>query len=300
MRVCLLGSQLSPDLGILKRELEDRGHPATILNPRKSPQYMLAAVGATRGRAGAWFDHRNLADFDCFYLGDFEGRERFFRGSFEKDTWIALRERYQTYEAGEVDGLAFQLSLALAVGSTSLAGRRARVVNSPESLARVRLRPYIFWKAALAGVPVWHFEVGVPAESGVALDRARVRIAEDALHDVPCFDRELAATLSVVRKRPAELWKILAVAEGEIPTMIRVKDGGERAAAAPQEARDIGRRLLALFGLEVAEVHLALAGSQVRLYDLLAIPGIAGFEETIGPAAGGALAEALIGSGEPL
>lgn len=309
MRVGLVGSTLSADLGVLKREIEDRGHKAAIFNPRKAPEYALAAIGTCGATATLAFDHRNLVDFDSLYIGDLEGRDRFFRGYFEKDIWMSLRQRYLNFAAAEVDALAFQLSLVL------LAADRVPTVNSPASIVATRLRPSVLWKARRAGIPVWPFEIregaalgAIPGVDSGAVPGAapsaapggqsettpsaaplamRMRAVEEARIDVPCFPREMKHTLSLVAEAPRVAWRMIAVAGARTGKMIVTEAGKKRVAAAPAEAAVLGDRLLDLFGLAVAEVDLAPEGPSTRS------------SPAEGPSAGGSSQQGPLRQGSP-
>lgn len=330
MRVGLVGSALSEDLGVLKREIEDRGHQAVIANPRKAPEYTLAAIGmpgmargSHGGRPGAApmlaFDHRDLAGFDSLYIGDLEGRDRFFRGYFDKEIWVSLRERYLNFAAAEVDAQAFQLSLLLAAAET------VPTVNSAESILATRLRPYVQWKARRAGLPVWPFEITRGGAQDPSLRQrqlvSRLGAAEEARIDVPCFPRELKHTLSLVAEAPRVTWRIIAVRGAATSKMIVTEAGKRSVATAPAEAAALADRLLELFGLAVAEVRMAAEspstqdssaeGSQSdgpcgagrssgaaspSILDVSAFPRLAEFEETTGERAAALVAETLLGA----
>ena len=323
MRVGLAGSRASTDLKILKREIEDRGHTATIFNPRKFPQYALSSLSSmgspgasgAPGTLGATHDHLDLLGLDALYIGDLEGRDRFFRGYFDRDIWAALRKRYLDFACSEVDSLAFQMSLMLA-----LAGG-VPTVNGPAAIVATRLRPHTIWKIARAGIPVWPFEIGARGES---IENAggpcvrRIRAAEEACYDVPCFPRELKHTLSLVGEAPTAIVRTIAVGgwnrmveqgppvgrgggrRGDFRAAgaVLVEERGHRTAAPPPPGvNETARRLLELFGLAVAEVDFAPMDGGFRVIGISAFPRLAEFEETTGERVGAMVAEVLMTAG---
>lgn len=288
MIVGLAGSPLSADLGILKREIEDRGHKAVIFNLRKVPQYTFASIGASGSTTTLVCDHRDLTGVESLYIGDFEGRDRFFRGWFDKDIWVSLRDRYLDFAAAEVDALAFQMSLLVA------AADRVPTVNSPASIVGTRLRPYVHWKIGRAGLPLWPFEIRAASSAAFAL---RIRPGEEACYDVPCFPREMKHTLSLVARAPAVTWRMIAVAGAEPGSMVVTEADTKRAAAVPAEAAHLACRLLDLFALAVAEVHLAAEGSSPSVLDVRPFPRLAEFEEITSERSGALVAERLLEAG---
>jgi len=300
MRVGLAGSRASADLKVLKREIEDLGHNAVIFNPRKFPQYATGSLGAggdeicarTRGHispsrcAVATYDHLSLLDLDSLYIGDLEGRDAFFRGYFDRDIWAALRERYLEFASSEVDISAFQMSFLLA------AAERLPTVNRPEAIMTTRLRPYALWKIARQGIAVWPFEIR--RASG-----RRVREAEDRCYDVPCFQRGLKHTLSLVGEAPARVWRAVVAAGAHPATRKMIVDQGGHltGAPAPTEVGDIASRLLGIFGLAVAEIELVPAEGKISVLGISAFPHLAEFEEVTGERVGALVAQVLTGSG---
>jgi hypothetical protein len=298
MRVGLIGSQSSPDLGALKREIEDRGHNAVFINLRKFPQYAMSMLGRSSGAppmgSGLSFDHIDLLDFACFYLHDFEGRDRFFRGSFGEDIWAALRERYLDYAGCEVDNLAFQMSLV-----RCLADERP-MINTPRSLWASRLRPYIYFKLTRAGIPVPPYAIttrGFEEDASLPRDASlakRIRIAEDYSYDVPCFPRDLENTLAFEIAKPNRHWRLLAIRECEPSKMIGVEDASTRSAAVPNEATEVAKRVLHALDLELAELHISADANSFAVFDVLPCPRVSEFEEVTGEKLSGSVADRLL------
>jgi len=297
MRVGLVGGRGSPDLACLKREIEDRGHKTAVVSPRKFPQYAFAAAtwgsepaGTAQGpRRGLRCDHVDLLDCRCFYLHEFDLRDRFFRGEFGKDVWIALRDRYLEFTESEVENVAFQMSLSLSLGEVK------PTVNSPRALLGSRLRPWIYFRLARMGLPVVPYQLG-PTADAAALSK-RLRIGEDFSYDVPCFPRDLANVISLNIEKPGETWRVLAVSRAEPSSLMIAENGAPRSLEQPGEAGELAEKALAALGLDVAEVHLARYRDGLRLLDVLPSPGISEFEEVTGERGSGKIAERVLQMG---
>jgi len=287
MKLGLVGGRRSPDLGCLKREIEDRGHKATIISPRRFPRYDLGLI-ASGGAEGASTraDHVDLAEFACFYIHEFDLRDRFFRGEFDRATWVSLRERYLEFSHSEPENLAFQMSLILSLGEARPA------INPPRALLASRLRPWIFFRLARAGLPVAPYRLA-PAASDGSVSK-RLRIGEDYYYDVPCFPMELEGVISLATGRPAEVWRILAVAQSEPAAKMIIENGAVRSASQPRDAGDLALGVLAALGLEVAEIQLAPYTGGLKVVDVIPSPRASEFEDVTGERHAGAIAERLL------
>ena len=287
MKFGLIGIERSLDLCLLKRELEDRGHRAVFINIRKFPRYVTASITPMEIN----FKHLSLLDFDCFYLGELEIREGFFRGRFGKDIWMSLRDRYNQFLESEGDSLSFQLNLIMCLGEAR------PCVNRPFSLIRTRFRPSVCFLLNRSAIPTVPMVLGAAEDPEDIYASARIRVEEEVLYDVPCFPRDGLSCLSVRRKRPQEHWRTIAV-KGAVPAKMVVRaEGQERAAPQPAEVTRTGQAVLNSLGLELAEIAMAPDGEGLAILDTRPFPRISGFEEITGENLAGVIADRLIAVG---
>ncbi|HVP56649.1 MAG TPA: hypothetical protein VMU02_01015, partial [bacterium] len=250
------------------------------------------ARGATAqtARERLEFDHTELSDFGCFYVHEFDLRDRFFRGEFGKDIWVALRDRYIEFERSEVENLAFQMSLELCVEDAS------PVVNSPRALLACRLRLPALARLSRQGLPVAAYRLAWASGAGTLAKR--LRIGEDYYYDVPSFPYDLSDIISLTCELPREIWRVAAVKSSHRSRMMIVENGLSKAALLPEAAAELAERASAVLDLDVAEVHLAPYPGGIRVLDVLPSPRISEFEEVTGERCSSRIAERLISLGE--
>jgi hypothetical protein len=287
MRIGLLGTEHSADLCVLKREIEDRGHDARFVNLRSMPQYVLSSmVGDSIA-----FDHCDLGDFDAFWLGELESRNRFFRGYFGKDIWVSLQERYTEFTRSETENLTFQLSLLLVLGHLR------RVVNKPSAFIACRLRPSVLFTLSRAGIPTVRASIGLHGEPQDREAATRIRLEEDYFCDVPCFPRTLEGCIGLKTEPAAEAWRILAVRECRPHRMILWREGSERGADQPGEAAELSAAVLDTLDLEIAEIRIKADGRTMRIADVSPAPRFSDFDRILGPDLTGSVARRLTATG---
>jgi hypothetical protein len=286
MRVGLIGIRRSPDLCLLKKRVEDRGHQADFINLRGFPQYVLGWVGTS----GIRFDHLELSSLDCFYLGEMETRNRFFRGVFGREIWIALRERYLDFAGCEPENQAFQMSLLL-----SLSGLKP-FINSPTAFLRNRLRPAVLLRLARAGLPAMPVVLKGDNQAP-ASHRHRIRFEEEVMYDVPCFPRYLSGSLSIMGEAWDEEWKVLGIRGGRLAKMIVVESGRPTSASLSSDADSLTSKALGVLGLELAEIRMGHAAGRLVITDVRPAPGISEFEEVTGQDVSNTIATRLLSLG---
>ena len=287
MIIGLIGTEHSPDLCVLKREIEDGGHNARFVNLRSIPQYMLSSVAGD----SIAVDHCDLCDFDGFWLGELESRNRFFRGYFGKDIWVSLRDRYAEFARSERENLTFQLSLLLSLGHVS------HVVNKPAAFMACRLRPSVLLTLSRAGIPTVRTSLVREEEPQDVAATSRIRLEEDYFCDVPCFPRTLERCIGLKAEPAAEAWRILAVRGSRPHRMILRHEGIEQAADIPGEAEALTRPVLDTLDLEVAEIRINVDDGKPRVSDVSPAPRFSDFDRVVGPELTGSVARRLTAMG---
>ena len=286
MMVGLVGSPRSSDLCLLKKRIEDRGHRAVFLNIREFPQYALSGFGGSSLR----FDHLDLLDFDSFYLSEVEARSRFFRGMFDKDIWIALRERYIDFAESELHNLPFQVGLLVALSC------KRPFINSPVSFLKVGLRASTLYRLAAAGLPTTGFVVerGKKANDPAYM---RLRLAEESTYDVPCFPRTLEGCVGLKVEIGGEQVRVIGL-KGARPLHSLVITGGNvRTEGTDKATSDLTEEILKTLQLETAEIRLARGTGGLTITEVLPAPHLAEFEEITGDVVSEKVAERLLSIG---
>jgi hypothetical protein len=286
MMVGLVGSPRSPDLCLVKKRIEDRGHRAVFLNIREFPQYALSGFGQSSLR----FDHLDLLEFDSFYLNEIEARNRFFRGIFDNDIWMTLRERYIDFAEAERHSLTYQIGLLTALSC------RKPFINSPVNFLKASLRASTLFRLAAAGLPAAEIVV---AAGGTQRDSTymRLRLAEDEAYDVPCFPRNLEGCVGLVVNNAEEQARVIGV-RGERPSRMVVATGGKvRAESTDETTAGLTEEVLGALHLETAEVCLARGAGGIRITEVLPAPHLAEFEEMTGESISEKVAERLLSIG---
>jgi len=286
MMIGLVGSPRSTDLCLLKKRIEDRGHRAVFLNIREFPQYALSGFNSPSLR----FDHLDLLDFDSFYLSEVEARNRFFRGMFDKDIWITLRERYIDFARAELHNLPFQVGLLVALSC------RRPFINSPVSFLKTGLRTWTLFRLAAAGLPTTGFVVE-EGQKGNDSAYMRLRLAEDGTYDVPCFPRTLEGCVGLKVENAEEQVRVIGL-RGDGPSRSLVKTGGNvRIESSDKTTADLTEEVLKTLELETAEVRLARGSGGIAITEVLPAPPLAEFEEVTGEAVSEKVAERLLSIG---
>jgi hypothetical protein len=284
MRLGLFGIHRSPDLCLLKKRIEDLGHDATFLNLRAVPEYTLSSLTPSSTR----LDHLELLDFDCFYLSEFEIRNRFFRGSFGREIWTSLRDRYLEFARSECDSLAYQAGFLLSLG------RMKPFLNTPEAFLRNRLRSSVLFRLSQSGLPATPFSVGPAGEPGGASTALRIRTEEDHAYDVPSFPRELKGCVGMMVKVSQEEWRIIALRGYQPSRLLTVQNGTSTATQTPGEISNLAEQVLSALDLELAEIRLARNAPGFDVFDVRPVPEISGFEEVTGEEISNVIAERLL------
>lgn len=286
MTVGLVGSPRSPDLCLLKKRIEDRGHRAVFLYIREFPQYVLSGFGQSSLR----FDHLDLLEFDSFYLNEIEARNRFFRGIFDKDIWMTLRERYIDFAEAERHSLTYQIGFL-----TALSCRRP-FINSPMNFLKTRLRTSTLFRLAAAGLPA----AGIVVEAGGTQSEStymRLRLAEDDAYDVPCFPRTLDDCVGLKVSHAEEQVRVIGL-RGERPSnSVVATDGNVRAEDTGEATAGLTEEVLDTLQLETAEVCLARGADGIMITEVLPAPHLAEFEEITGEVISEKVAERLLSIG---
>ena len=286
MVVGLVGIPRALGLCLLKQRIEDRGHHASFVNIREFPQYALSGFDGSAFR----FDHMDLLEFDCFYLDDLEGRNRFFRGIFGKDIWMELRERYIDFVESEGANVAYQISLLMALSS------KRPFINSPRTFLQTRLRTSTLFSLAKAGLPT----ANIVVEEDRASDESaylRIRFGEENTYDVPCFPRNFEGCVGLRACDSGDRLRIV-VLRGERPSKVILDDGQSiRAGEAGREIGQLAADVLEVLGLETAEVSLVLSGNRFKIMEVLPTPDLAEFEDITGEPISDRIAERLLSMG---
>lgn len=286
MRVGLIGTPRTPELCLMKRRIEDRGHGAVFVNLREFPQYVLSSVDPSRFR----LDHTGLLELDCFYLHDLEGRNRFFRGTFGKETWVALQERYTDFADSERENRIYQTSFLTALS------RLRPFINQPREFLRASLRPLTLWRLASVGIAIADFGVD-ENPAGEDCSRLRVRVGEEGVYDVPCFPRDADSCLGLDVCADRETLAIVALS-GQSPVAAVARNGETRkSSGCGDDVAEIAGRVLDTLDLETAEIRLARGAEGVKIVEVLPAPALRDFEDVTGDPVSDRIAERLLAMG---
>jgi hypothetical protein len=241
-------------------------------------------------RASARFNHLDLLELDAFYIGEFETRNRFFRGIFDKDIWMTLRERYIDFAGAERDNVEYQISLLTALS------RRKPFVNEPESYVKARLRPAVLFRLGAAGLPAADPVVEI-AGGQDQTSYMRVRIEEDETYDVPCFPRNLEGCAGLRIDDGGDRIRVIGLKGEGLSTSVVEAGGGVRVEEAGEDLVSLTAAILDTLSLETAEVHFIRHAGDIRITEVLPAPHVAEFEDLTGEAISGRIAGRLLSRG---
>lgn len=267
----LIGNPYSDSICLIKRAAEDRGYSAKLLSPLAFPRYSISTASPKQ----LLLDHTDLMALDCFYIDLLEHRSGFFRGYFDKETWISLQTRYENFAKEEVENRAYQLSFLLTLGDLK------PCINPPQKLLITRLRPATLVRLKSAGIPVADFAI-VESDSNQSQSQAnslRIRIEEERCYDVPCFPRQLLTCPRIELVKTRKTWHAVCVLGYPCNYAIEKEDRVQRRIVQSNDMRGICQSVLKALGLDVASIELGRFGNQLMVLDVNPFPDLSLFED---------------------
>lgn len=268
----LIGSPYSDSICLIKRAAQDRGYSAKFLSPLAFPRYSISTTSPNE----LLLDHTDLMDLDCFYIDLLEHRCGFFRGYFDKQTWISLQNRYEGFAKEEVENSAYQVSFLLTLGEIK------PCINAPRTLLVTRLRPPTLVRLKSAGIPVADFTIVQSdinqSEWQSQADSLRIRIEEERCYDVPCFPRELVTCPRIEIAKTGKTWQAVCVVGCACNYAIEKEDMVQSRVVQSEDMRRICQSVLNALGLDVASIELGRFDNQLKVLDVNPFPDLSLFE----------------------